>query len=42
LGVVNAIRADILRETRCTASAGVAHSPLLARVATQRSKPNGW
>lgn len=36
-----AIRADIERETRCTASAGVGPSMLVARIATKHAKPNG-
>ena len=36
-----AIRAEIEAETRCTASAGVSHNLLLARLATKQAKPNG-
>ena len=35
------IRADILRETGCTASAGISHNMLLARLATKAGKPDG-
>ena len=36
-----AIRAEIEAETRCTASAGVSHNLLLARLATKQAKPDG-
>lgn len=39
--VARAIRGQILRETGCTASAGIAHNMLLARIATKAGKPNG-
>ena len=39
--VAAAIRAEIEAETRCTASAGVSHNLLLARLATKAAKPNG-
>ncbi|ETO06478.1 terminal deoxycytidyl transferase rev1 [Reticulomyxa filosa] len=39
--LANDIRRDIFKATQCTASAGVAESMLLARVATARAKPNG-
>lgn len=41
LGVVGQLRAEIEEKTGCTASAGVAHSVLLARMATRKAKPNG-
>ena len=35
------MRADILKETECSASVGVASNILLARMATRKAKPNG-
>lgn len=35
------LRAEVLRETACTASCGFGANPLLARLATRRAKPNG-
>ncbi|CAI5465259.1 unnamed protein product [Closterium sp. Yama58-4] len=39
--VVARMRAEIEARTRCTASAGIAHNIMLARVATRKAKPNG-
>ena len=36
-----AIRADVAAATGCTASAGVGPNQLVARIATERGKPNG-
>jgi DNA repair protein REV1 len=38
---VSDLRAHIFSETGCTASAGIAHNMLLARMATRKAKPNG-
>lgn len=35
------IRAEILSQTGCTASAGISRNMLLARLATKAGKPNG-
>eukprot|EP00850_Spirogloea_muscicola_P002658 SM000010S04296 [mRNA] locus=s10:703471:709607:- [translate_table: standard] len=39
--IAHKIRHEIFINTGCTASAGVASNPLLARLATRRAKPNG-
>ncbi|CAI7869320.1 unnamed protein product [Closterium sp. NIES-53] len=39
--VVARMRAEIEARTGCTASAGIAHNIMLARVATRKAKPNG-
>eukprot|EP00850_Spirogloea_muscicola_P009346 SM000052S17738 [mRNA] locus=s52:446247:455495:+ [translate_table: standard] len=39
--IAHKIRHEIFEYTGCTASAGVASNPLLARLATRRAKPNG-
>eukprot|EP00850_Spirogloea_muscicola_P018134 SM000163S02302 [mRNA] locus=s163:8170:17087:- [translate_table: standard] len=39
--IAHKIRHEIFENTGCTASAGVASNPLLARLATRRAKPNG-
>ena len=39
--IAASIRAEIFKQTRCTASAGIAHNMLLARLATKAGKPNG-
>ena len=39
--VAENIRDQIFKETGCTASVGIAHNILLARLATRQAKPNG-
>merc|ERR1719285_995542 len=39
--VANAIRKEIEEKYSCTASAGISHNILLARLATDKAKPNG-
>lgn len=39
--IAASVRDVIFAETRCTATAGIAHSPALARLATRMAKPNG-
>lgn len=39
--IASSIRAKIHQETGCTASAGISHNMLLARLATKAGKPNG-
>ncbi|PXF47354.1 DNA repair protein REV1 [Gracilariopsis chorda] len=39
--LVQSIRSRIVRETGCTASAGIGPSKLIARLATKAAKPNG-
>jgi DNA repair protein REV1 len=41
LNLVNEIRMEIFKQTRCTASVGLSHNILLARIATAKAKPNG-
>lgn len=38
---VSALRGEVHASTGCTASAGVSHNPLLARMCTRVAKPNG-
>lgn len=39
--IAASIRSKILEETGCTASAGISHNMLLAKIATKAGKPNG-
>ncbi|KAL6074709.1 deoxycytidyl transferase [Balamuthia mandrillaris] len=39
--VAHKLRSDIFAETGCTASAGIGHNILLAKLATRKAKPNG-
>ena len=39
--IVKTLREEVKEKTGCTASAGVSHNMLLARVATRKAKPNG-
>jgi nucleotidyltransferase/DNA polymerase involved in DNA repair len=39
--LAESIRDSIVSQTRCTASVGISHNMLLARVATSKAKPNG-
>lgn len=39
--LASAIRDKIFKATGCTASAGISHNMLLARLATKTAKPNG-
>lgn len=41
LSFANHLRDEIYRLTECTASVGMSHSPLLARLCTKKAKPNG-
>jgi DNA repair protein REV1 len=41
VGLANNIRADIEKETQCTASIGIGENKLLAKIATKKAKPNG-
>eukprot|EP00762_Andalucia_godoyi_P005841 ANDGO_06954.mRNA.1 DNA repair protein REV1 len=41
LAFVRSLRRQIAEETGCTASAGISHNMLLARIATKKAKPNG-
>ncbi len=41
LSLVRDLRAEILNQTGCTASVGISHNMLLAKMATNRAKPNG-